>query len=143
MADQQKHDQRTTELPAAPAGGNETILLVDDENLLRELTQEFLTEAGYAVLTAEDGQKALAVYQEAGNGIDLVILDLIMPELSGAECFEELRKINPEVKVLVASGHVASDQIQQLVKSGAKGFVKKPYSLAEMLKSIRAALDPS
>ena len=141
VADVEADEQQTAERTVASAGGNETILLVDDEELLRGLAQEFLSEAGYTVITAQDGQKALEAYQEMGDKIDLVILDLIMPQMGGAECLEELRKINPQVKALVASGHVPGEQIQQLMQSGALGFVKKPYGLAEILGLIRDALD--
>ena len=87
-----------------PSFGTETILLVDDEKSIRDLGKEVLTSVGYKVLTASTGREALDMYTKARDEISLVILDLIMPEMGGKQCLEELLKIDPGVKVLISSG---------------------------------------
>lgn len=122
-------------------GGTETILLVDDEDLLRELGRRLLSKAGYTVLTAKDGLEALVIYGERIREIDLVILDLIMPLMEGRQCLEELLKINPSVKVIIASGHSLGGQGKQAMESGAKGFIGKPFDMRQILREVRNVLD--
>lgn len=124
-----------------PSFGTETILLVDDEEPIRALGQELLSEAGYTVLTAGNGQEALEIYSRRGNDISLVILDLIMPGMGGKACFEELKKIDPHVRVLIASGYSANGPADETMQSGAKGFIGKPYNLHQILVAARRALD--
>jgi DNA-binding NtrC family response regulator len=124
-----------------PAFGDETILLVDDEELVRELGTEMLEWAGYNVLTAVNGQEALELYRRKKSDISLVILDLIMPKLGGKQCLEELLAIDPEVKVLVASGYSADGPTKNAIGSGAKGFISKPYDAKEILRVVRKVLD--
>lgn len=124
-----------------PLGGRETILLVDDEEHIRELGKRSLAKAGYTILTANNGAEALELYRERAQEIDLVILDLIMPIMEGHRCFEELRKINPYVKVIIASGYSAHGPAKRTIEAGARGFVRKPYNLSELLGSVRRVLD--
>lgn len=124
-----------------PAGGTETILLADDEELIRDLGERILSRAGYTVLTACDGQEALEIYQKEMSKIHLVILDLIMPVMEGAECMNELARINPSVKVIVASGHSANGPAKRATKAGAKGFIRKPFDIRQMLEVVREVLD--
>jgi len=124
-----------------PRSGTETILLVDDEALLRELGARILAKAGYTVLTAADGKKALESYQLHRETVSLVILDLIMPEMGGKQCLAELLKMNPDVKVLIASGYVGDGPPIEVEGLGAKGFLSKPYDMWQMLQSVREALD--
>lgn len=126
-----------------PPGGTETILLVDDENLLLELGQRILTRAGYTVLTARNGKEALEVYQKEGNRIALVVLDLMMPEIGGKRCLEELLKVNPEARVLIASGYSLNGSTKATLKVAAKGFVAKPYDVRQLLETVRDVLDSS
>jgi two-component system cell cycle sensor histidine kinase/response regulator CckA len=133
-----------TDVPRAlevPLGGQETILLVDDEEHIRELCKRSLSQAGYTILTANDGQEALELYREKAVEIDLVVLDLIMPIMEGHKCFEELRKIDPAVKVIIASGYSAHGPAKRAVEAGARGFIRKPYNLSELLGSVRQVLD--
>lgn len=132
-------DPETT-LPM-PAFGTETLLLVDDEESIRNLGQELLGEVGYRVITAGTGQEALRIYRESKEQISLVILDLIMPDMGGTQCLEGLLAINPEVKVLIASGCSSDAPAQEVVNSGAKGFVGKPYNFKQILRAVRHALD--
>jgi PAS domain S-box-containing protein len=121
--------------------GTEAILLVDDEDMVRDLGVRILSKAGYTVLTANNGQNALDVFKKESSLISLVILDLIMPELGGKDCLPELLKIKPEIKVLIASGYAADAATQECVQLGAKGFVAKPFRLEELLKNVRKTLD--
>jgi PAS domain S-box-containing protein len=126
-----------------PAFGSETILLVDDEDLIRELGMEILNRSGYTVLTAANGKEALNLYRACADGIDLVILDLIMPEMGGKQCLAELLKFDPGAKVLLASGYPAAGPANEALEAAAKGFINKPFDAKELLQSIRRVLDRS
>ncbi|MBU0985959.1 MAG: PAS domain S-box protein [Proteobacteria bacterium] len=120
-------------------GGNEIILLADDEEFILDFGKQFLEKYGYTVLTAADGESALAQYREHEH-IDLVILDLIMPGMGGRKCLENLLKIDPRVKVLIASGYSFNGPMTEAVEAGATGFISKPYNVEKMLKTIRDVL---
>ncbi|MBN1626025.1 MAG: PAS domain S-box protein, partial [Deltaproteobacteria bacterium] len=126
---------------AAPKRGTETILLVDDEEALRDIGSQLLERFGYKVITAQSGENALDVYRNDQKRIDLVILDLIMPGIGGSKCMEEILKINPSAKVVIASGYYLNDGKGTTSKTGAKGFIKKPYILESMLNEIRKVLE--
>ncbi|MGB6067032.1 MAG: PAS domain S-box protein [Desulfomonilaceae bacterium] len=127
--------------PQMPSFGTETILVVDDEKPIRDLGEEILTAVGYQVLTAGTGREALETYVKAQNEISLVILDLIMPQMGGKQCLEELLKINPKQKILIASGHSSDVSTKESLATGAKGFVRKPYNMKELLRAVRHTLD--
>ncbi|MBM3302472.1 MAG: response regulator, partial [Deltaproteobacteria bacterium] len=124
-----------------PRGGSETILLVDDEELIRGLASKILTKAGYEVITASNGKEALEAYQIRSDEIALVLLDLIMPEMGGKQCLEGLLSLDPSVKVVIASGYSAYGPTKEALAAGAKGFVNKPYDIWQMLEVVRAVLD--
>jgi len=122
-------------------GGNETILLVDDEETIRELGKNILTRFGYTVLMASDGETALEIYRERNEEINLVVLDIIMPGMGGRECLKELLKMNPNSKVIIASGYSINGPDKKVFEAGAKGFISKPYNINQILKAVREALD--
>lgn len=122
-------------------GRGETLLLVDDEEFVRDLGERILTRAGYKVITASNGREALGLYGKARNEIELVILDLIMPEMGGEECLEELLKIDPGVKIIVASGYTADAVAGTPLELGARGFVSKPFRFTKLLGKVRQVLD--
>jgi two-component system, cell cycle sensor histidine kinase and response regulator CckA len=124
-----------------PAFGSETLLIVDDEESIRELTKEILCEVGYKVLTTASGREAIDIYSKGKEAISLVILDLIMPEMDGKACLEELLKINPDVKILLASGYSANGPARQAIARGAKGLINKPYDIRQLLQMVREVLD--
>jgi CheY-like chemotaxis protein len=124
-----------------PAFGTETVLLVDDEEFVRELGARMLTKQGYTVLTVASGPEAVQVYLREGERISLVILDLIMPEMGGEKCLEEILAIDPRAKILISSGATIEGRKKETVESQAKGFVSKPFQLREMLKAVRKVLD--
>ncbi|MDQ7782911.1 MAG: PAS domain S-box protein [Desulfomonilaceae bacterium] len=124
-----------------PAFGTETILLVDDEELIRSLGKRILSRSGYDVLEAAGGEEALEIYAARKDDISLVILDLIMPGMGGEKCLEELLEMDPAVKVLIASGHSASLHATQALKTGARAFVGKPFDTKHLLRTVRKILD--
>jgi two-component system, cell cycle sensor histidine kinase and response regulator CckA len=121
--------------------GNETILLIDDESTILEIGSDLLKRLGYEVITAASGQEALRIYQEAKEKIDLVILDMIMPVMSGGETFDRLREINPRVRVLLSSGYSINGQAKTILDRGCLGFLKKPFNLTELSQRLRQVLD--
>jgi PAS domain S-box-containing protein len=124
-----------------PVAGTETILLVDDEESVRELGKRILTRAGYTVLTAANGAEGVEVYRSSAESVSLVILDLLMPKMGGAQCLEKLLRINPQVRVLVTSGYLTDDPAHKHLVDAAAGFVSKPFQIKEILRLVREALD--
>jgi len=124
-----------------PRGGSETILVADDDEMIRDLCSRILTKAGYTVITASNGKEVLEVYATQAESISLVILDLIMPEMSGKQCLDGLLSLNPSVKVVIASGYSANGPTQDALSTGAKGFVNKPYEIRQVLEVVRRVLD--
>ncbi|MFH1115672.1 MAG: PAS domain S-box protein [Pseudomonadota bacterium] len=124
-----------------PVGGSETILLVDDEASVRKLGRELLSKFGYTVLTASNGEEGLEVFRKERHRIDLVVLDLIMPHMGGRECLNEIMKIAPSTRVLIASGHAADGQIDASLAEGAKASLPKPYGSSQLLETVRRLLD--
>jgi len=122
-------------------GGSESILLVDDEDVLRELGASILTRYGYKVTTASNGKEALDIYRESGPSFSIVILDLIMPEMDGKACLREILNINPDAKILIASGHSGQTPMNGTAQLGAKGFVEKPYQIRKLLQLVRKVID--
>ena len=122
-------------------GGDETILLVDDEEYLRDLGVELLTDAGYHVLTATDGEEGLELYRKEQKNIDLIILDLVIPGMGGKKCYEEILRISPKAKILIVSGYSANGPGKAALEAGARGFVGKPFDVSHLLETIREILD--
>ncbi|MCJ7617043.1 MAG: response regulator, partial [Desulfobacterales bacterium] len=136
--EQEKDVKDEAELP----GGNETILLVDDEEILRNHGKDMLARFGYKVITAEDGEKAIELYKAKKDNIDLIILDVGMPGMGGHKCMDELLRINPEVKVIICSGYdIRRGKIKESLESGAFEFIGKPYRMKDMIKKVREVLD--
>ncbi len=119
--------------------GNETILVVDDEDSIRKLLNKLLSQNGYKVLLAEDGQQAVDIFQEHKEEIDLVILDMITPRMNGREVYNLLKGFRADVRVILCSGYSPDSQIQELLDT-AQGFVQKPYRVDELLSKVREAL---
>ena len=122
-------------------GGDETILLVDDEEYIRDLGVELLTDAGYHVLTATDGEEGLELYRKEQKNIDLIILDLVIPGMGGKKCYEEILRISPKAKILIVSGYSANGPGKAALEAGARGFVGKPFDVSHLLETIREILD--
>ncbi|MBN2789344.1 MAG: response regulator [Candidatus Delongbacteria bacterium] len=112
--------------------GEGKILVIDDELVLRELANSMLTQCGYEVLTAKDGVEGLEVYKQEFANITAVMLDMVMPKMNGKDTYIELKKINPDVKVLLASGFTKDDRVEEVLSLGVKDFIQKPYTIYEL-----------
>jgi two-component system, cell cycle sensor histidine kinase and response regulator CckA len=121
--------------------GTETVMLADDEDLVRELGERILVKNGYEVLTASNAMEAIEIFAREKDRIDLVILDLIMPGMGGKDCLRELLKLDPAAKVLIASGLAADASNRECLDLGARGFLAKPFRIKEMLKKVRMVVD--
>lgn len=121
--------------------GTETILIVDDEKINIAVMKEMLEMLDYHVFCAGSGQEALAVFMEKQNEIDLVVLDMILPGMSGSQTFEALRQINPQIPVILASGYNAKGEAQKILDKGCNGFIQKPFHLQDLSQKIRDILD--
>jgi PAS domain S-box-containing protein len=122
-------------------GGSETILLVDDEETIRDLGQQILADLGYKVLVAQTGEEALDIFREQGPEIDLTVLDISMPGMGGHKCLQELLKIDPKAKVIIATGYSRSGRLKGTLDSGAAGYIAKPFRQRDLLHTIRSVLD--
>jgi two-component system, cell cycle sensor histidine kinase and response regulator CckA len=121
--------------------GTETILLVDDEETIIDIIGMALKMFGYQVLFAKGGDEAIQVYRPQQGQISLVILDMLMPKMSGAMVFDLLKKINPEVRVLLTSGYNYDEDAAKIIERGANGFIQKPFGVKELAKKIREILN--
>jgi CheY-like chemotaxis protein len=135
--------------PVAPAGkspapadlrGSGSILLVDDEPLLRQVGKTILERYGYSVLDAENGHEAVRIFRESADKIVAVLLDLTMPKMGGAEALRLIREIRPDVPVIISSGYSASATREHLGVGAIAGFIQKPYSAMQLAENLRAAL---
>ena len=115
--------------------GSGTALLVDDEETVRGIGREMLQELGFEVLTASDGREAVELFKSSG-AISLVVLDLTMPHMDGEQCFRELRRLNPDVQVIMSSGYNEQEVTQKFSGKGLAGFVQKPYRLSALKEVI-------
>ena len=121
--------------------GTETVLLVDDERGIIDVASEMLRQYGYKVITAGSGEEALTVFCSNPSAMDVVILDLGMPGMGGVKCLEEMVKIRPDVKAIVASGYSRVGQTDRLRKLGVTNYLQKPYRLTEMMTTLRQVID--
>jgi len=121
--------------------GDETVLLVDDMAFIRRFAKRRLELAGYKVLTAEDGIEALELYREEKDRIGMVLLDLIMPNMGGEECLQELLQIDPGVKVIVASANEPEETSWEEIEALTQGYLRKPYLGDDLLNTVRRVLD--
>ena len=117
-----------------------TVLLIDDEAMVREAVTDILALENIALLEAEDGFQGLDLYREHAADVELVLLDLSMPKMSGAETFRQLRQINPDVRVVLSSGYSAGDAFTQFDGEGPAGFLQKPYSVSALIDEVRRHL---
>jgi DNA-binding NtrC family response regulator len=121
--------------------GTETVLIVDDEDNILDVGKEMLTALGYEVMLAQGGKKALKVFNEHKDEIDLVILDLIMPEMAGGEVYDRIKEINPKAKALLSSGYNKDGQAAKVLERGCSGFIQKPFGMKDLSETVRAVLD--
>jgi len=128
-------------LPEKLLAGKETILLIDDEEVILDVGEQLLKKIGHKVITAESGEEAIETYRENKHEIDIVILDMILPGMGGAETYERLKEINSNVKVLLSSGYSIDGQAAEILERGCNGFIQKPFTLKKLSQKIRSILD--
>lgn len=121
--------------------GVETILLVDDEEIIREVGKTMLETLGYNVMVEESGERAVATIRSMGAAINLVLLDLIMPGIDGGQAFDKIRQLQPDIAVILSSGYSINGQADDIMKRGCNGFIQKPFNLTELSIQIRKVLD--
>lgn len=120
--------------------GNPHILVVDDEALVAEMAVDMLSELGCQVTHCDNGREAVEYYERSWKGVDLVILDMVMPEMNGYEAFKRMKVINPKLRALLSSGYAMNGDAQKMLEDGAMGFVQKPYHRAELARTIQKIL---
>jgi len=140
--------------------GRETVLLVDDEDMIIEVGEQLLEELGYKVLSARSGSEAIEIVSKAyrakgeekegqeryapgavPHAPDLVILDMIMPDMGGGDTFDRLREIDPDIKVLLSSGYSINGQATEILDRGCDGFIQKPFNINQLSRKAREILD--
>ena len=138
--------ERAIEKPAVEAEeevatGRETILVIDDEPVVQQVLSRMLEKMGYTVLVAPTGSEGLIIYSDNKSEIDLILLDMIIPDMPGQEVFRRLKEINPDVKVLLSSGFSETAPAVEAQRHGALGFLEKPYTMGELSARLRSALE--
>ncbi|MBW1719399.1 MAG: PAS domain S-box protein [Deltaproteobacteria bacterium] len=121
--------------------GTETVLMVDDEKQVLDTSKQMLEYLGYTVLVAYGGKEAWALYQDNRDRIDLVILDLIMPDMGGGEVYDRMKALNPDVKVILSSGYSLNGEASEVFKRGANAFIQKPCGIIELSYKIREVIE--
>jgi PAS domain S-box-containing protein len=129
------------ELSGEFVDGQDTVLLVDDEELVLDAGEQMLRRLGYEVLVAGSGLEALALYEKNRAKIDMVLLDMVMPGMGGGETYDRMREIDPTVKVLLSSGYSIDGEATEILERGCDGFIQKPFDLGALSQEIREMLD--
>ena len=137
----EKHVSEEKKTSEKISTGTGNILLVDDEDMILEVNKSMLEALGYKVLDVNSGEKAVKIYQKEKNNIDIVILDMIMPEMSGGKTFDRLKEINPDIKVILSSGYSLSGQAQEILDRGCSGFIQKPFNLNGLSRKIKEIME--
>ena len=137
--------KKMVEKEAGPEGGillgPETVLLVDDEDMIIEVGGEILEALGYKVLTARSGPEAIEVFRTNKDHVDIVVLDMIMPGMGGGDAYDQLREIDPGVKVLLSTGYSIRGEASEILKRGCNGFIQKPFNIKMLSQKLREILD--
>jgi len=120
--------------------GEETILVVDDENIISDVTQGMLEQMGYQVLIARSGQEAIEIYGKNQDHIDLVIMDMIMPGMNGGDAYNRIKAIRPDVKVILSSGYSLNGMAKDIMARGIKAFIQKPFRMEDLSQVIRKVI---
>jgi CheY-like chemotaxis protein len=128
----EKGVQKVVKTPVEIIKGTGTVLLVDDEQVILEVGQDLLEAIGYGVLIARDGKEAIEVYKENRDEIDIVVLDMVMPNMGGSEAYDRMKEINPNIKVLLSSGFSIDGKATEILERGCDGFIQKPFNMKEL-----------
>ena len=133
-------DDPTPEADVAPYAGSGRILVVDDEDLVRDVARSMLEACGYDVVAVSNGREAIEYYRDHGDKVDLVLIDMVMPEMDGRECFRALRQMDPDVRAILSTGYGADGEAREVVQEGMVGLVLKPFSKSALAATVREAL---
>jgi len=125
------------EVPVEVLKGTETVLLVDDEDTVIEVGEQMLSKLGYKVLLARGGREALELYKKNQDKINMVLLDMIMPDMGGGETYDRIKETNPDIRVLLSSGYGIDGQATEILERGCDGFIQKPFNIEQLSQSIR------
>ena len=136
----EKDGYEEEKLPEKVVKGSVALLLVDDEDIIIDVGEQMLKTLGYEVLLAGGGKKAIEIYTNNQDRIDMVILDMIMPDMGGGETYDRLKEINPDVKVLLSSGYSINEKANEILARGCNGFIQKPFDLRELSGKIKEIL---
>lgn len=112
------------------------ILIIDDEDFVRQIAKDILTDSGYDIITAENGTEGIDIYQKNASDINLVLLDMSMPGISGLDTYRELKKINPHIKVIMSSGFSMDERVRKAFENGVDSFIQKPYTNIQLSKAV-------
>ena len=123
------------------SGDAKTVMVVDDDILVNELTSQLLKRFGYSVCTAFSGEEALGLYRGQNTSIDLVMLDLSMPGMGGYDCLCELIQLDPSVRVIITSGYSDDEKKHETLQAGALGFVGKPFQTTDLINTVKNVLE--
>ncbi|MCK5543568.1 MAG: PAS domain S-box protein [Desulfobulbaceae bacterium] len=137
----EKEIQKIVETTDEIVKGAETVLLVDDEDIILEVSCELLETIGYRVLTAGCGKESIEIYKNNRDKIDIVVLDMVMPDINGAVVYKRLKEINPDVKVLLSSGYSIDGHATEILNQGCDGFIQKPFTLQSLSRKIKDILE--
>jgi PAS domain S-box-containing protein len=139
LSDKAAH--RDVPLEEGLAKGSATVLLVDDEALIIDVARAMLERLGYRVVVCMEGREAVKTITDRGGEIDLVILDMIIPGMDGGAIFDSIRRIRPDLPVILSSGYAVNGQADKIMRRGCNGFIQKPYNISELSQKIRTVLD--
>jgi len=118
----------------------QTILLIDDEEMILDIGGQLLNHLGYDVLKAGTGKDAVSLFKTHADSVDLVILDLILPDLGGGEVFDRVREVRPDVRVILSSGYSMDGEADEIIQRGCHGFIQKPFNLKQLQDAVTQAL---
>ncbi|MGD0822048.1 MAG: PAS domain S-box protein [Desulfomonilia bacterium] len=135
-----KHAEREVSVEEEAKSGSGCVLLVDDEEMILDVASAMIEGLGYRVIKAKGGKAGLEEFSARHTEIDLVVLDMVMPDLAGKEVFVRMKEIYPEVRVLLSSGYSLDDQAKEILESGCRGFIQKPFNLPVLSMRIREVL---
>ena len=138
--DEEKAPERAKKRATAAPREKRTVLLVDDQETILRVGRDLLEALGYEALTAASGAEAVEIFERDPRDVDLVLLDIVMPGMSGGEVFDRLRAVNPDTKVLLSSGYSIEGEVERILERGANGFIQKPFSLRTLEQAVTSVI---
>jgi CheY-like chemotaxis protein len=140
VSKEMRSEKTTDSIEGSLTAGKGTMLVVEDEPQVRKMIRLTLEKSGYTVVSAANGIEAVSKFRTHQNDIDLVILDMVMPEMGGQQCFHELKGMNPDVKIVIMTGYTADGSADDFVRDGALQIIEKPFELREFTKIVQRAI---